>query len=75
MFSHYSVLRMNNLCNRYNIVNGFLLDEDNLQCYDALDHRDLAEVKNNRIREFRSYKIVQDHIKVYENHIKLYKII
>ena len=66
---------MNNLRNRYNIVNGFLLDEDHLQCYDAFDHRYLTEVKNNHIRVFRSYKIVQDHIKVYENHIKPYKII
>ena len=75
MFSHYSVLRINNLCNRCNIMNGFLLDKDNLQCYDAFDHRYFTEVKNNRIRVFRSYKIVQDHIKVYESHIKPYKII
>ena len=56
-------------------MNGFLLDKDNLQCYDAFDHRYFTEVKNNRIRVFRSYKIVQDHIKVYESHIKPYKII
>ena len=75
MFSHYSVLHMNNLCNCYNIMNRFLFDKDDLQCYEPLRHRDLTEVGNNRIRVFRLYKSAQVHIKVYENHIKLYKII
>ena len=56
-------------------MNRFLFDKDDLQCYEPLPHRYLTEVGNNRIRVFRLYKSAQVHIKVYENHIKLYKII
>ena len=38
MFNHFLVLRMNNLCNRYDVMNVFLFNKDVRNIFNAMYH-------------------------------------